>query len=176
MLRLGLGGRDQAQQLVLADSVGGRQRDHLGLSAGERAGLVQDDGVGRPRLLETNGVLEEDAPQVARAWCSRRNVPCSTSYAGRSMLIFRRASASSRSSTRSRRSSRPPRSWRKLRGQLPNPRVPNTTRRGPRTASSDEFRASPGTRSSKRFAPELEPPLNSNVHARARRSSQLSKA
>ena len=61
VLAVALGGRDQAQHLVLVDAVGGGDRDDLGLAAGERAGLVEHDGVQRGRLLERHRVLEQDA-------------------------------------------------------------------------------------------------------------------
>ena len=52
VLAVALGGGDEAQQLVLVDAVGGRDGDDLGLAAGERAGLVEHDGVERGGLLE----------------------------------------------------------------------------------------------------------------------------
>ena len=61
VLAVALGGRDQAQDLVLVDAVGGRDRDDLGLAARQGAGLVEHDGVERCRLLERQRVLEEDA-------------------------------------------------------------------------------------------------------------------
>ena len=67
MLALALGGGDEAQQLVLVDAVGGRDRDDLGLAARERAGLVEDDGVERGGLLERHRVLEEDAALGAQS-------------------------------------------------------------------------------------------------------------
>ena len=69
MLAVALGGRDQAQHLVLVDAVGGGDRDDLGLAARQRAGLVEHDGVQRRRLLERHRVLEEDAALGARARC-----------------------------------------------------------------------------------------------------------
>ena len=61
VLAVALGGGDEAQHLVLVDAVGGRDLDDLGLAARERAGLVEDDGVERGRLLERHRVLEQDA-------------------------------------------------------------------------------------------------------------------
>ena len=67
VLAVALGGGDQAQHLVLVDAVGGRDRDDLGLAAGQRAGLVEDDGVERGGLLERHRVLEQDAALGAQA-------------------------------------------------------------------------------------------------------------
>ena len=67
VLGVALGGRDQAQQLVLVDAVGGRDGDDLGLAAGQRAGLVEHDGVERRGLLERHRVLEQDAALGAEA-------------------------------------------------------------------------------------------------------------
>ena len=61
VLALALGGGDEPQHLVLGDAVGGRDGDHLGLAARERAGLVEHDGVERRGLLQGHRVLEQDA-------------------------------------------------------------------------------------------------------------------
>ena len=61
VLAVALGGGDEAQHLVLVDAVGGGDGDDLGLAARQRAGLVEDDGVQRRRLLERHRVLEQDA-------------------------------------------------------------------------------------------------------------------
>ena len=67
VLAVALGGRDEAQHLVLVDAVGGRDGDDLGLAAGQRAGLVEHDGVERGGLLERHRVLEQDAALGAEA-------------------------------------------------------------------------------------------------------------
>ena len=61
VLAVALGGRDEAEHVVLVDAIGGGDGDDFGLAARERAGLVEHDGVQRGRLLERHRVLEEDA-------------------------------------------------------------------------------------------------------------------
>jgi hypothetical protein len=67
VLGVALGGGDQPQHLVRVDAVGGRDSDHLGLAACQRAGLVEHDGVEAGGLFEPHGVLEEDSPLRAES-------------------------------------------------------------------------------------------------------------
>jgi len=61
VLALVLRGRDEAQQLVLGESIGCGDGDDLGLAAGQRAGLVEHDGVQGGGLLQRHGVFEADS-------------------------------------------------------------------------------------------------------------------
>jgi hypothetical protein len=62
MLALAFGGRDQPQHVAFVHAVGGRHRYDLGLTTGERAGLVEDDRFELRGLLDRNRVLERSAP------------------------------------------------------------------------------------------------------------------
>ena len=69
MLALALDGRRQPQQLVLVDPVSRDDLDDRRLAARQGAGLVEDDRVEARRLLERDGVLDEDAALRARGRC-----------------------------------------------------------------------------------------------------------
>ena len=67
MFAFAFDGGDQAQQLALVHAGRGDDLDHLGLAAGEGAGLVEDGGVEAGGLFERDRVLEQHAALGAKA-------------------------------------------------------------------------------------------------------------
>jgi hypothetical protein len=60
VFRVALNGGGQRQGVVLRPALGGGHPDHAEFGLGQRAGLVEDDGIDQARLLEGEPVADED--------------------------------------------------------------------------------------------------------------------
>src|SRR3984893_19543041 len=67
MLAAALDAGGEPQQFGLVDTVSANDRDYLGLTLGERAGLVEHDGVDALEPLQRLGVADQDARMRAAA-------------------------------------------------------------------------------------------------------------
>ena len=66
MLGAQFGGGGRIEQLIAGTPGGGKDLLHFGTPEGERAGLVEHDGVDRPERLEMDAALDDGASRAAR--------------------------------------------------------------------------------------------------------------